>query len=113
MAGKFSAKNRENAVDVRTILAEREQAQKRRSITPVITPKRKPVQPAAAAMPTLEKSAKPIQKPRRGPRLSGVIFYTIFFLCIFLFYTATYFGLLELRDWLNRYEMAQPTTKSQ
>lgn len=113
MAGKFSAKNRENAVDVHTILAEREQAQKRRSITPVTTPKRKPVQPAAATMPTLEKSAKPIQKPRRGPRLSGVIFYTIFFLCIFLFYTATYFGLLELRDWLNRYEMAQPTTKSQ
>lgn len=113
MAGKFSAKNRENAVDVRTLLAEREQAQKRRSITPVITPKRKPVQSAAATMPTLEKSAKPIQKPRRGPRLSGVIFYTIFFLCIFLFYTATYFGLLELRDWLNRYEMAQPTTKSQ
>lgn len=113
MAGKFSAKNRENAVDVHTILAEREQAQKRRSITPVTTPKRKPVQPAAATMPALEKSAKPIQKPRGGPRLSGVIFYTIFFLCIFLFYTATYFGLLELRDWLNRYEMAQPTTKSQ
>ena len=113
MAGKFSAKNRENAVDVRTILAEREQAQKRRSNTTLATPKRKPVQPAAATMPTLEKSAKPILKPRRGPRLSGVIFYTIFFLCIFLFYTATYFGLLELRDWLNRYEMAQPTTKSQ
>lgn len=113
MAGKFSAKNRENAVDVRTILEEREQAQKRRSSTPVSTPKRKPVQPAVATMSTLEKSAKPIQKPRRGPRLSGVIFYTIFFLCIFLFYTATYFGLLELQDWLNRYEMAQPTTKSQ
>ena len=113
MAGKFSAKNRENAVDVRTILAEREQAQKRRFNTALTTPKRKTVQPAAATMPTLEKSAKPIQKSRRGPRLSGVIFYTIFFLCIFLFYTATYFGLLELRDWLNRYEMAQPTTKSQ
>lgn len=113
MAGKFSAKNRENAVDVRTILAEREQAQKRRSSTPVTTPKNKPVQHTVAAMPKLEKAAKPIQKPRRGPRLSGVIFYTIFFFCIFLFYTATYFGLLELRDWLNRYEMAQPTTKSQ
>ena len=113
MAGKFSAKNRENAVDVRTILAEREQAQKRRSNTPGTTPKRKVMQPAVTAMPTLEKSAKSIQKSHRGPRLSGVIFYTIFFLCIFLFYTATYFGLLELRDWLNRYEMAQPTTKSQ
>lgn len=113
MAGKFSAKNRENAVDVQTILAEREQAQKRRSTTPETTPKRKTAQPTAATMPTLEKPAKTIQKSRRGPRLSSVIFYTIFFLCIFLLYTATYFGLLELRDWLNRYEMAQPTTKSQ
>lgn len=113
MAGKFSAKNRKNAVDVRTILAEREQAQKRCSATLGTTPKRKSAQPTATAMPTLEKPTKPIQKPRRGPRLSGVIFYAIFFLCIFLFYTATYFGLLELRDWLNRYEMAQPTTKSQ
>lgn len=113
MAGKFSAKNRENAVDVRTILAEREQAQKRRSGSPVTTPKRKTAQAAVTTMPTLKKSAKPTQKSHRGPRLSGVIFYTIFFLCIFLFYTATYFGLLELRDWLTRYEMAQPTTKSQ
>lgn len=113
MAGKFSAKNRKNAVDVHTILAEREQAQKRRSATPATTPKRKTPQPAVTTMPTLQKSAKPIQKPRKGPRLSGVIFYTIFFLCIFLFYTATYFGLLALRDWLHRYEMAQPTTKSQ
>lgn len=109
MAGKFSAKNRKNAVDIRTILAEREQAQKCRSCTPVTTPKRKPV----AAMHTLEKAAKPFPKPRRGPQLNDVIFYTIFLLCIFLFYTATYFGLLELRDWLIRYEMAQPTTKSQ
>lgn len=113
MAGKFSAKNRENAVDVRTILAEREQAQKRRSATPATTPKRKPAQPAVTAMPTLEKPAKPIQRPCKGPRLSSVIFYTILFLCIFLFYTATYFGLQELQGWLHRYEMAQPTTKSQ
>lgn len=113
MAGKFSTKNRGNAVDVHTILAEREQAQKRRPNTPVTTPKRKAAQPAVTAMPTLEKSAKPTQTSHRGPRLSGVIFYTIFFLCIFLFYSATYFGLLELRDWLTRYEMAQPTTKSQ
>lgn len=111
--GKFSAKNRENAVDVRTLLAEREQAQKRRPGSPVTTPKRKTAQAAITTMPTLEKSSKTTQKTHRGPRLSGVIFYTIFFLCIFLFYTATYFGLLELRDWLNRYEMAQPTTKSQ
>ena len=67
MVGKFSAKNRENAVDVQTILAEREQAQKRRSATPKTTPKRKTAQPAAATMPTLEMPAKPIQTSRRGP----------------------------------------------
>ena len=33
MAGKFSAKNRESAVDVRTILAEREQAHASQALT--------------------------------------------------------------------------------
>lgn len=112
MAGKFSAKNRKNAVNVRILLAEREQAQKCRPNTPVAAPKRKPAQPAAIVTPTADKSVKPIQTSRRGPRLGSLIFYTIFFLCIFLFYTAAYFGLVELRDWLNRYEMAQPTAKS-
>lgn len=111
--GKFSTKNRKNAVDIYTVLAEREQAQKRRSIPPVTTSKKEAAQPAVTAIPTLEKPAQSIQKPHRGPRLSSVIFYTVFFSCIFLFYAATYFGLLELRDWLNRYEMAQPTAKSQ
>lgn len=58
-------------------------------------------------------SAPAPAKRSRGPRLSGVIFYTIFFLCIFLFYAATYLGLLGLRDWLNRYELAQPAAKSE
>ena len=113
MAGKFSAKNREHAVDVRTILAEREQAQQRRSGAPAAPQKRKPAQPAEPAKPRSQKNARSTKKAVKGPRLGGVIFYTIFLLFIFLFYIATYFGLLELRDWLNRYEMAQPTTKSQ
>lgn len=114
--GKFSTKNRASSVDIHTILAEREQAQKRRSskaVPPMTTPKIKPTQTTVTSMPKMEHPAKIVRKKHRGPRLSGVIFYTIFFLCIFLFYTATYFGLLELRDWLIRYEMAQPTTKSQ
>ena len=114
--GKFSRQNRESSVDIHTILAEREQAQKRRSsksIPPMATPKTKPTQTTITTMPKMEQPAKTVQKQHRGPRLSGVIFYTIFFLCIFLFYTTTYFGLLELRDWLARYEMAQPTTRSQ
>lgn len=114
--GKFSRQNRESSVDIHTILAEREQAQKRRSsksIPPMVAPKAKPTQTAVTSIPKMEQPAKTAQKQYRGPRLGGVIFYTFFFLCIFLFYTATYFGLLEMRDWLIRYEMAQPTTRSQ
>lgn len=67
-----------------------------------------------AAEPALvKKSSSAPVKRSRGPRLSGVIFYAVFFLCILLFYAATYFGLLGLRNWLTRYEMAQPATKSE
>ena len=61
----------------------------------------------------VKKSSSAPVKRGRGPRLSGVIFYAVFFLCILLFYAATYFGLLGLRNWLTRYEMAQPATKSE
>ena len=78
MAGKFSAKNREHAVDVRTILAEREQAQQRRSGVPAAPQKRKPAQPAEPAKPRSQKNARSTKKAVKGPRLGGVIFYTIF-----------------------------------
>lgn len=48
----------------------------------------------------------------RGPRLSGVIFYTLFFLCILVFYTGLYFALGTLELWLRDYEAAQPVHKS-
>lgn len=67
----------------------------------------------ATAQAPVKKNPSAPAKRSRGPRLSGVIFYAIFFLCIFLFYAATYFGLLGLRNWLNRYELAQPATKSE
>ena len=67
----------------------------------------------AAEPATVKKSSSASVKRSRGPRLSGVIFYAVFFLCILLFYAATYFGLLGLRNWLTRYEMEQPSTKSE
>lgn len=67
----------------------------------------------ATAQAPVKKNPSAPAKQSRGPRLSGVIFYAIFFLCIFLFYAATYFGLLGLWNWLNRYELAQPATKSE
>ena len=60
------------------------------------------------------KSGKEVAaEPRRkGPRLGSVIFYTLYFLFIFLFFVAVYFGLNWLQGWLVDYEAAQPTTKS-
>ena len=72
----------------------------------------KKIKQAAEPAP-VKKSPSASVKRSRGPRLSGVIFYAVFFLCIFLFYAATYFGLLGLRNWLTRYEMEQPATKSE
>lgn len=71
----------------------------------------KKIKQVAEPAPVKKSSSAPLKRSR-GPRLSGVIFYAVFFLCIFLFYAATYFGLLGLRNWLTHYEMAQPATKS-
>lgn len=107
--GKFSAKNRKSCVDLRRILAEREHEQKHQRISQKSASAQQPMTTNARR----ELVSRTKQTQLRGPRLGGVIFYTIFFLCILLFYTATYLGLLELKDWLTRYELAQPTTKSQ
>lgn len=72
----------------------------------------KKVKQAAEPAPVKKSSSAPANRSR-GPRLSGVIFYAVFFLCIFLFYAATYFGLFGLRNWLTRYELEQPATKSE
>ena len=66
---------------------------------------------AAASIP-VKKNASAPGKGSRGFGLGGYIFYTVFFLWVFLFYAGVYWGLLGLRDWLTRYELAQPTTKS-
>lgn len=66
---------------------------------------------AAASVPVKKNTSAPV-KGSRGFGLGGYIFYTVFFLWIFLFYVGVYCGLLGLRDWLTRYELAQPTTKS-
>lgn len=62
----------------------------------------KKIKQAATPAP-VKKNPSASPKRSRGPRLSSVVFYAIFFLCVFLFYSATYFGLLELRNLLNRY----------
>ncbi len=41
------------------------------------------------------------------------MFYSLFFLFILLFCGASFFGLCALHGWLTRYELAQPSTKSE
>ena len=41
------------------------------------------------------------------------MFYSLFFLFILLFCGASFFGLHALHGWLTRYELAQPSTKSE
>lgn len=50
---------------------------------------------------------------RRGPRVGGIIFYTLYFLFIFVFCAATWLATRWLQGWLMDYEASQPTVKSQ
>lgn len=72
--------------------------------------------PAAEASKPAKKASKEVsvqaEPRRRGPRLGSVIFYTLYFLFIFLFFVAVFFGLQRLQDYLVEYEGAQPTAKS-
>ena len=85
-----------------------------------------PAQPAggkkpAAPRPTpaAQKSAKKqtevevVQQQRRGPRLGGIIFYTMYFAMIFVFFIGVFITLNWLNGWLKDYEAAQPTVKCQ
>ena len=68
---------------------------------------------AAKKQPIRQEAVQSAPEKRRGPRLGGVIFYTLYFLFIFLFFVACFFGLQWLQGWLVDYEAAQPTTKSE
>lgn len=56
---------------------------------------------------------QPPVKKKKGPRVGSVIFYTLYFMFILVFFVATYFGLNWLKGWLNDYELSQPTLKAQ
>lgn len=131
--GKFDKKRRNSSQDILEITAERNAAaaaQKKpapAAAEPAAAPKKKNVPydqdahvtKAAPAKEQPTKAKKAAKEPavqaapkRKGPRLGGVIFYTLYFLFIFLFFVAVYFGLNWLQGWLVDYEAAQPTTKS-
>ena len=130
--GKFDSKNKRTTVDVSQLVAQRNSApsqeqpprQPVRDTPPKAAPAR-PQQPprqqnVRQSQPTRQPSGKrpPAnqtmpEKRRKGPRLGGVIFYTLYFMFILVFFVATFFGLQWLQGWLTDYQAAQPTTKSQ
>ena len=75
-------------------------------------------QPNAAAKAPAKRPTPPPQQPetkkkKSGPRLGGVIFYTLYFLFILIFFLATFIGLTWLHGWLTDFEMAQPGGKAE
>ena len=80
-------------------------------------PSREGSAPAKKPAPVKEAPAKKDpeapKKQQKGPRLGSVIFYTLYFLFILLFFLATYIGLKFVHNWLSDYEAAQPTYKAE
>ena len=130
--GKFDSKNKRTTVDVSQLVAQRNSAPSReqpprqpvRENPPKTNPARAQQSPrqqnVRQSQPTRQPSGKrpPAtqtvpEKRRKGPRLGGVIFYTLYFMFILVFFVATFFGLQWLQGWLTDYQAAQPTTKSQ
>ena len=68
--------------------------------------------PAAPPQQTPAQQA-PTNKKKSGPRLGGVIFYTLYFLFILIFFLGTFLALNFLHGWLTNYEMAQPGHKAE
>lgn len=129
--GKFD-KKKKGSSDLQELLAERNSTPVRKELPSAAkqqlppamnreTNPRKPAaspkaQPLASQKPVRQAIPQPIMEEepkRRGPRLGSVIFYTVYFLFIFLFFVGTYFGLQWLHGWLSDYEAAQPTVKVQ
>ena len=132
--GKFDSKNKRTTVDVSELLAQRNsepareqpprqpvrenppKANPARTQQPARQPSGRQSQPTTTRQPSAKRpqtaQAMP-EKRRKGPRLGGVIFYTLYFMFILVFFVATFFGLQWLQGWLTDYQAAQPTTKSQ
>lgn len=68
---------------------------------------------APAKRPTPPAEQPAAKKKKSGPRLGGVIFYTLYFMFILIFFLATFLGLTWLHGWLTDYEMAQPDGKAE
>ena len=121
--GKFESKNRSASKGGFTpeVQEEQQQAYKpHRSAANAARqqmPQARPQQPRPNAMPQQPGRPAPAraQEPpkKKGPRIGGVIFYTLYFLFIAIFCLGTFLGLNYLEGWLEDYEAAQPDAKSE
>lgn len=99
--GKFDSKNKQNAVDVYTLLEQRQQNQKK----------------PAAKMPP-ERQTAPRQEAPQPQKKQGVSkgtkrFWIGCLVLVLVFYAAAAVAMLALRRWLVSFENAQPTVKCQ
>lgn len=73
----------------------------------------RPQAPAPQRQPKRQTEVEVVKQQRKGPRLGGMIFYTFYFLLIFVFFIGVFVTLNWLNGWLKDYEAAQPTVKCQ
>lgn len=130
--GKFDKKHRNTSVDIHEVTAARNAASEKKTALPVeepAAPKKRnvpydqdarDVKRTVSEQPAKQKPVKKAAEPevqatpkRKGPRLGGVIFYTLYFMFIFLFFVGVYLGLNWLQGWLVDFEAAQPTTRAE
>lgn len=130
--GKFDQKSKSSGADVKELLQQREQetarAAARKAANTARTPAQAPKQ-SASPLPPSRTPARPaapqggakrpavntasVKPQKHGPRLGGVIFYTLYFLFILIFFLGTFVGMLWLNNWLSDYEASQPTVKAE
>lgn len=115
--GKFDQKTK-GPSNVHDIVAQRNTAPKAEAPTASV-PQKKAAPHAQKAAPVQKPAQRPapVQEPvepkRKGPRLGSVIFYTVYFMFILVFFIATFIGLQFVQGWLTDYEAAQPTVKAE
>ena len=113
--GKFDSKKKQTSADVYELLAQRN-AEPAKTAAPAAQPEMTqplPEEPKAKKQKKqVQQEAAPV-KEKKGPRMGSLIFYTCYFMFIFLFFVGTWFGLQWLQNWLYDYEAAQPTVKCQ
>lgn len=73
----------------------------------------RPLAPAPQRQAKRQTEVEVVKQQRKGPRLGGMIFYTFYFLLIFVFFIGVFVTLNWLNGWLKDYEAAQPTVKCQ